>query len=102
VFHLFACLAEFERSVIQERTRAGLVAAKSRGRSGGRPPALDADEIALAKRMHADPANSDADICRALGVSRATLYRCLKSQPTLIPSSTTVPYAVKRSLDVDQ
>jgi DNA invertase Pin-like site-specific DNA recombinase len=102
VFHLFACLAEFERAVIQERTRAGLIAAKSRGRSGGRPRSLDADEIALAKRMHSDSANSATDICRALGVSRATLYRYLKSQATLAPSSTTVPYAVKRSLDVDQ
>lgn len=102
VFHLFACLSEFERSVIQERTRAGLAAARARGRRGGRPAVLDADEIALAQRMHADPANSAADICRALDVSRATPYRYLKSKPTLPPSSTTVPYAVKRSLDVDQ
>ena len=102
VFHLFACLAEFERAVIQERTQAGIAAARARGRRGGRPAALDADDIALAKRMHADPANSAADICRALNLSKATLYRCLKSQPTLSPSSKTVPYAVKSSLDVDQ
>jgi DNA invertase Pin-like site-specific DNA recombinase len=102
VFHLFACLAEFERSVIQERTRAGLIAARSRGRIGGRPPALTADDIALAKRMHADPANSAHDICKALGVSRATLYRHLKATPTLRPSSTTVHYAGKRLLDVGQ
>ncbi len=102
VFHLFACLAEFERSVIRDRTRAGLAAARARGRRGGRPPALTNDEVALARRMHADPANTAADICRALGVSRATLYRYLKSKPTLPSLSTTVPYAVKRSLDVDQ
>lgn len=103
VFHLFACLAEFERSVIQERTRAGLAAARSRGRRGGRPAVLDADEIALARRMHADPANTAADICRALGVSRATLYRYLKQQKgTLPPSCPTVHYTGKPSLDVDQ
>lgn len=78
VFHLFACLAEFERSVIQERTRAGLAAARSRGRRGGRPALMDGRKIATARAMHADPANSAADICRALGLSRATLYRSLK------------------------
>ena len=86
VFHLFACLAEFERSVIQERTRAGLLSARSRGRRGGRPLALETDEIALAQRMHADPANSAADICRALDVSRATLYRYLKLKTPSIKS----------------
>ena len=89
VFHLFACLAEFERSVIQERTRAGLAAAKLRGRNGGRPAALDAAEIALAHRMHADPKNTPSEICRALGVSRATLYRYLKlTGLTPLPIST--------------
>ena len=101
VFHLFACLAEFERAVIQERTRAGLVAAKSRGRCGGRPPALDTDEIALAKRMHADPANTAADICRALGVSRATLYRHLK--PTDVPAvASSRPLNIQPAPAVDQ
>jgi DNA invertase Pin-like site-specific DNA recombinase len=78
VFHLFACLAEFEREVIRERTRAGLKAARARGRRGGRPALMDEKKTALARRMHADPANSAADIARALGVSRATLYRSLK------------------------
>ena len=80
VFHLFACLAEFEREVIRERTRAGLAAARSRGRHGGRPALMDDKKTALARRMHADPANTAAEICRALGVSRATLYRSLKFQ----------------------
>jgi DNA invertase Pin-like site-specific DNA recombinase len=77
VFHLFASLAEFERAVIQDRTRAGLAAARSRGRRGGRPPAMDEKQIALARRMHSDPANSMADICRAVGAARATVYRYL-------------------------
>lgn len=86
VFHLFACLAEFEREVIRERTQAGLVAARSRGRAGGRPAVMDEKQIALARRMHADPATSVAEVCRAVGVSRSTLYRNLDSRPTLPPS----------------
>jgi len=96
VFHLFACLSEFEREVIRERTQAGLIAARSRGRRGGRPAALGEKEIALARRMHADPANSGADICRALGVSRATLYRYLKQKPAFVPASSRVPHLTQQ------
>jgi len=90
VFHLFACLAEFERSVIQDRTRAGLVAARSRGRRGGRPSVMDPSKVAAARAMCADPTHSVADICRALGISRATLYRHLADShknPTKIDKS---------------
>lgn len=85
-FHLFACLAEFERGVIRERTRAGLQSARSRGRVGGRPKAMDEKKIALARSMHRDPRTSAADICKALKVSRATLYRYLGPQkPVVVP-----------------
>jgi DNA invertase Pin-like site-specific DNA recombinase len=94
VFHLFACLAEFEREVIRERTHAGLVAARSRGRRGGRPALMDEKKIATARRMHADSANTAADIARALGVSRATLYRSLKPQGRPLPASGTLHRAV--------
>ena len=87
VFHLFACLAEFEREVIRERTRAGLTAARSRGRRGGRPALMDEKKTALARRMRSDPANSAADIARALGVSRATLYRTLKARSKTVPAA---------------
>ncbi len=100
VFHLFACLAEFEREVIRERTRAGLTAARSRGRRGGRPALMDDKKTATARRMHADPANTAADIARALGVSRATLYRALKPQDTPLPSSRTLHQTVKAEIDV--
>ncbi|MGK5085263.1 helix-turn-helix domain-containing protein [Bdellovibrionota bacterium FG-1] len=83
-------LAEFERSVIQERTRAGLIAARSRGRRGGRPNLMDEKKTALARRMHADPANTAADICCALGVFRATMYRSLKTRAELPPASKTL------------
>jgi len=87
VFHLFACLAEFERSVIQERTRAGLAAARSRGRRGGRPTLMDIRKISAARAMRSDPANSAADICRAFGISRATLYRNLPIRPKPDPAT---------------
>jgi DNA invertase Pin-like site-specific DNA recombinase len=88
IFHVFAALAEFERDVIRERTRAGLTAARARGRRGGRPkaPALDgAGKVALARALYDDPSHSIADICRTLRVSRSTLYRYLaagRSSPT--------------------
>ena len=75
VFHVFGALAEFERDLIRERTRAGLLAARARGRRGGRPRALDERKLALARSLYRDPANPPGDIARTLGISRATLYR---------------------------
>lgn len=79
-FHLFGALAEFERDIIRERTKAGLDAARSRGRIGGRPKALDDRKILLAKQLMSNPENKPADVARSLGISRATLYRNLKSR----------------------
>jgi DNA invertase Pin-like site-specific DNA recombinase len=75
IFHVFAALAEFERDLIGERTKAGLQAARARGRRGGRKRVLTAPQIALAKSMKADPHNSIADICATLKISKRTLYR---------------------------
>lgn len=79
VFHVFASLAEFERDLIRERTKAGLEAARARGRKGGRKPVLSADQIAVVRRMHADGQHSVAAIADVVGVSRATVYRHLQS-----------------------
>lgn len=81
VFHLFAALAEFERNVIRDRTHAGLAAARSRGRRGGRPQVMDTKKTAVAQAMRSNPATTAADIARAIGVSRATLYRYLGQAP---------------------
>lgn len=78
IFHMFGALAEFERDVIRERTKAGLAAAGARGRSGGRPEKLNKKQVALAKKLHKDKSYSIADICRTLGISKATLYRYLE------------------------
>lgn len=75
VFHIFAALAEFERTLIRERTRAGLKAARARGRLGGRPPSLSPDKQRAAQALRDDPSQSVAQICQALGLSRSTFYR---------------------------
>ena len=77
VFHIFAGLAEFERSIIQERTRAGLQAARERGRLGGRPPALSQEDLSAAKAMLRDPAITVEQVAVRLGVAPSTLYRHL-------------------------
>lgn len=77
VFHIFASLAEFERDLIRERTQAGLESARARGRVGGRPAALSADDVATAKRLHASKTVTVGEIGKILGVSRATIYRAL-------------------------
>src|SRR3954453_21596338 len=79
VFHIFGALAEFERNLIKERTIAGLVAARARGKSGGRPKrSPKSSKVTLAKKLYADKSNSVDDICRILNISRATLYRYIK------------------------
>jgi DNA invertase Pin-like site-specific DNA recombinase len=77
VFHMFSALAEFERALIRERTRAGLAAAKRAGRTGGRPPKLTEDDLDVARTLLANPDITVADIAARLGVSPATLYRYL-------------------------
>ena len=77
VFHVFAALAEFERDIIRERTRAGLEAARARGKRGGRPRKLDAKKKTQARTLHNDKTNTIADICRTLRIGRTTLYRYL-------------------------
>ena len=77
-FHIFGALAEFERSLIQERTLAGLQAARARGRQGGRPRSITPDKLAAAVAMREQKRPMHA-IAAALGVSRATLYRHLDS-----------------------
>jgi DNA invertase Pin-like site-specific DNA recombinase len=78
IFHIFGALAEFERNLIRERTKAGLAAARARGRQGGRPKAKALDsarKIQMAQAIYDNQDNTIEDICRTLGISRATLYR---------------------------
>lgn len=77
VFHVFGALAEFERELIRERTMAGLASARSRGVRMGRPKALTADQLELARTLKAGGKHSTQKIADQLGVSRSTLYRAL-------------------------
>jgi len=76
IFHVFSALAQFERRLIQERTNAGLAAARIRGRKGGRPPIGPNDRrIVLATKLFQDKSISLDDICAILKISKSTLYR---------------------------
>ncbi len=75
VFGIFAALAEFERALISERTIAGLVAARARGRSGGRPFKMTPAKIRLAMAAMGQKETKVGELCTELGVTRQTLYR---------------------------
>jgi len=77
VFHLFGALAEFERTLIRERTQAGVNAARARGRQGGRPKLLETNKRELAIRLHRERKHSIAEICTMMGISKSTLYNYL-------------------------
>ena len=76
IFHVFGALAEFERSLIKERTIAGLAAARQRGRVGGRPRAMTEDKVAAARKLLAS-GSSPSEVASVVGVSVPTLYRWL-------------------------
>lgn len=76
VFHIFGSIAEFERAIIRERTKAGVAAAKSRGRAGGRPPKLTGERVEHARNLLAAGSSVSA-VARSMGVSRATVHRSL-------------------------
>lgn len=78
VFNVFASLADFERNLISERTRAGLAAGRARGRKGGRPPALSPRQLREARLLLTDPEATVTGVAQRFGVSRSTLYSGLK------------------------
>jgi DNA invertase Pin-like site-specific DNA recombinase len=74
-FHIFGALAEYERELIRERTKAGLTAARARGRKGGRKPAMNEEQIEQARAMMENPKLKIKSIIKTLGISKATLYK---------------------------
>jgi DNA invertase Pin-like site-specific DNA recombinase len=78
IFHIFGVLAEFERDIIKERTTAGLIAARARGKRGGRPNALTERQISIAQSLYADKKTSIPEICRTLKISKSTFYWYVK------------------------
>ena len=75
IFGIFAALSEFERELIRERTKAGLAAARARGRSGGRNFALTKAQVRLAQAAMGNKETVVSELCDELGITRATLYR---------------------------
>ena len=75
MFHVFGALSEFERNLIKERTRAGLEAARARGRQGGRPEKLTSEQKELVKTLYANKGHSIGAICKMVGVGKTTLYK---------------------------
>ncbi len=87
MFHLFGALAQFEREIIRDRTLAGLAAARARGRSGGRPSKLTAEQRRQAFKMYDARELTVEQIGQVLGVSRTSIYRALAdSRSSLEPT----------------
>jgi DNA invertase Pin-like site-specific DNA recombinase len=92
IFHIFGALAEFERDLIRERTTAGLVAARARGRTGGRPKVKafqDPRKLAAARRLYAEGKTSVATICATFGISKSTFYRYVAGDGVAKPAAPT-------------
>ncbi len=80
VFQIFGALAEFEKNLIRERTKAGLEAARARGRVGGRKATLDSDQVATLWAMHESRKHTIKEICSVFGISKPTFYRYLEGE----------------------
>jgi len=85
-FRIFASLAEYERDLIRERTRAGLSAARARGRVGGRPHAITKNKLLVAASAMKSSSTSVKDLCKELGITKSTLYRYVSPEGEIRPA----------------
>ena len=88
IFHIFSALAEFERDVIRERTKAGLQAARARGRLGGRPFLLAPKSVKKIKKLYDARKNTVMEICKIFNITRPTFYNYLKAKSAKIKKKT--------------
>lgn len=95
VFGIFAALAEFERELISERTKAGLASARARGRKGGRPFTMTPAKIRLAMSSMGQPETHIGNLAKELGISRQTLYRYVSPTGELRPQGRRILKHVK-------
>jgi len=87
IFSIFGALAEFERNVIIERTKAGLTAARARGRVGGRPKRLSKQQRQLAVSLYHEKKHGIKEICQMLSISKTTLYAYVAETTTEKPAT---------------
>ena len=80
LFTMCAAFSEMERELIKERVKAGLEAARSKGRKGGRPKALTADKLKKLKSFTKSEDFSVTEICRMVGISRSVYYRAITDE----------------------
>lgn len=90
VFGIFAALAEFERELISERTRAGLAAARARGRAGGRPRKVDKATLTMAMAAMSDKTSVASEVAKRLGITTTTLYMYVNGDGTLKEAGTRI------------
>lgn len=83
LFGLFATLAEFEHDLIVERTKAGLAAARARGRNGGRPRKMDKEMLKIAAAAMSDRTAVISQVAKRLGMTRSSLYKYINGDGTL-------------------
>jgi DNA invertase Pin-like site-specific DNA recombinase len=83
VFGIFAALAEFERELIAERTRAGLEAARARGRKGGRPRKMDKSTLMMAVKALEDKSITVQEVAKKLNITTTTIYMYLNGDGSL-------------------
>ena len=84
MFNLMSVLAEFERNLILERSKAGLEAARARGKVGGRPKMLDPKEQQLVVKLYHNRQHSIGKICSMMSISKPTLYKYIQRHKTYL------------------
>jgi DNA invertase Pin-like site-specific DNA recombinase len=100
VFGIFAALAEFERELIIERTKAGMAAARARGRNGGRPYKMTAAKLRLAMAAMGQPETKVGELCAELDISRQTLYRHVDPKGKLRPDGERLLHSRKNAIAI--
>jgi DNA invertase Pin-like site-specific DNA recombinase len=80
MFHVFGAVAEFERNLVVDRTKAGLAAARARGHRGGRKAKLDATKLKAIKAMLGDPTVTMPEVAKLFGCCEATIYRAFAKE----------------------
>jgi len=96
VFGIFAALAEFERELIKERTQAGLLAARARGRNGGRPRKMDEHTIKMAMAAMSDRNSVAHEVAKRLNITTTTLYTYVNGDGSLKEAGTKLLNQSKR------